>query len=327
MGEARAHHFISQCYLKGFTRNGAKKSRLCVVSLAECKTFESKPDGVAHIRDFNRVEGLPAGEVERMLAGFEGQIAAALKRISTDRSLDNLDAWTQVLYLVALFVVRHPTRRVQTQLAFEHTARFVLNLVTASSESWEAYQREAKEKGRIGSDVNLTFSQARELADAYNVDVPTARHIDLELQMLEPILQTLTSRQWTLYIAGPGAGKFVSSDRPVALAHSDGATESLRRPLAHGMTGTSLYFPINRELCAVGRFEGVSGIRQLDAEGVALFNAVTYRNAHRELYCADWKDSLMHDGRMVCAADVLALITATAANSERGDFNARETVR
>ncbi len=50
MGEVRAHPLISQCYLKGFTRNGSKLSKLFVVSVDARNTFETKP-----------VRGPPAG--------------------------------------------------------------------------------------------------------------------------------------------------------------------------------------------------------------------------------------------------------------------------
>lgn len=64
---ARAHHFISQCYLKGFTRNGSKKSKLFVIGLEQLRSFETRPENVAHRRDFNRIEGLPPEELEQLV--------------------------------------------------------------------------------------------------------------------------------------------------------------------------------------------------------------------------------------------------------------------
>ncbi|WP_256026020.1 MULTISPECIES: DUF4238 domain-containing protein [Enterobacteriaceae] len=46
MSVARHHHFLSQCYLKGFTSNGGKKSKLTVIDLKERKTFESNTRNV-----------------------------------------------------------------------------------------------------------------------------------------------------------------------------------------------------------------------------------------------------------------------------------------
>ncbi|SCX52980.1 DUF4238 domain-containing protein [Variovorax sp. EL159] len=313
MSEARGHHFISQCYLRGFTRNGSKKSKLYVVSLAEHKTFESVPGGVAKIRDFNRAEGLPAGEVERMLAGFEGAIATALKRICADRSLDATAAWEEVLYLVALFAVRHPVQRQKTQATAELAAKTVLDLLTADEESWNSYQRIAREHGRINTEEDFfSLADGRAFAAGYTVELPTSYHIGLELMVLEHVLKTLVERKWTLCIAGPEAGNFVTSDRPVTLVHSDGATAGPDRQLAHGIPGTDLYFPIDRRLMAIGRFEGPSEVRTLDAESVAALNSITFANAHREVYCADRKDRLMHEGKMLHAQDVLGLHRPTA---------------
>ncbi|SOD25239.1 Protein of unknown function [Variovorax sp. YR752] len=312
MSEARAHHFISQCYLRGFTRNASKKSKLFVVSFAQNKTFESGPRGVAQIRDFNRVEGLPAGEIERSLAIVEGTVAAALKRICANRSLNDSAAWAEVLVLVALFAVRHPVQRLKTQGFADSAAAAVLAILTKSPESWDRYQREARSMGRIGADTDVSFDDARAFAAGFTVNLSTADHIGFELLAHEPVLKTLADRKWTLCIAEPEAGNFVTSDRPVTLAHSDGATAGPDRPLAHGIPGTDLYFPIDRQLMAIGRFEGPSEVRTLDAESVAALNSITFANAHREVYCADRKDRLMDEGKMLHAQDVLGLHRPTA---------------
>ncbi len=49
------HHFISQCYLKRFTRGGTKKSLLTVLGFKEERIFETRPRNVCSKRDFNRI--------------------------------------------------------------------------------------------------------------------------------------------------------------------------------------------------------------------------------------------------------------------------------
>jgi hypothetical protein len=56
MSEARQHHWIPQVYLKGFTRDWNKRSRLFVLDLVKREEFWSKPRGVGGARDFNRVD-------------------------------------------------------------------------------------------------------------------------------------------------------------------------------------------------------------------------------------------------------------------------------
>lgn len=80
---ARHHHYLSQCYLKGFTNGKAKKSKLIVFDLREKKSFETIPRNVGGMRDFNRVnvEGVDQNHIEKALADFEGKAATALKKL------------------------------------------------------------------------------------------------------------------------------------------------------------------------------------------------------------------------------------------------------
>lgn len=306
MGEARAHHFISQCYLKGFTRNGAKKSKLFVVSLDELKTFETRPENVAHRRDFNRIEGLPAGALESQLGKFETQVDRALLKIGADRTLDDAEAWIYVLNLAALFAVRHPLQRENVRQFMERTSKIVMDMALASPERWAAQLRQARAAGAISSDSDVPYEQLREFhrRGEYTIEVPTARHIDIEFKTHDTVLRTLLDRQWTLCIAQPGAGHFMTSDHPLVLVHSDGTPSTMMRPVGHGLTGTTVFFPINRELFAVGTFEGPAGVRHMNARSVANQNAIMLMHADRELYGSDRRDRVLIGAVEVFASDL-----------------------
>jgi hypothetical protein len=289
MSEARAHHFISQCYLKGFTKNGSKNSKLFVFDLPQLKTFETKPEGVAHRRDFNRIEGLPAGALEAQLGRFETQADKALLKIGADRSLSDEEAWIHVLNLAALFAVRHPLQRENVRGFIERTSKMVMEIALSTPERWNAQMRQAQKSGAVPADHGVTYEQMLDFVkrDQYTVDVPNARHIALEFHVFDSVLRTLVDRKWTLCIAQPGAGHFMSSDHPVILVHSDGVSASLQRPLGHGLTGTNLFFPINRELFAVGTFEGPAGERRVGSKGIASLNGIVLAHADRQLYGVD----------------------------------------
>jgi len=185
------------------------------VSLAEVKSFECKPDGVAHRRDFNRVEGLSAGAVESAVSGFEGVVDSALKQIRQDRSLANTEAWNHVLNLVALFAVRHPLQREQTSLYLERMMKMILDLITATPDRWNAHLQRARASGAVEAGAEITYEQARDFVkrDEFTIDVPTARHIGLEFSVHDAVLQTLANRRWRLLLAGPDAGSFVTRER------------------------------------------------------------------------------------------------------------------
>jgi hypothetical protein len=306
MGEARAHHFISQCYLKGFTYNRSKKSKLFVVSIDELKTFETKPSNVAHRRDFNRIEGLPAGALEAQLGKFEGQVDRALLKIGTDRTLDDTDAWMHVLSLAALFAVRHPLQRENVRQFMERTSKLIMDMALATPERWASELRQARAAGAISSDTDVPYEKLREFhrQGAYPIGVPTARHVDIEFKTHATVLRTMVDRHSTLYIAGPGAGNFVTSDHPLVLTHSDGPPASMTRPVGHGLTGTTVFFPINHELFAVGTFEGSAGVRQMNARGVANLNGIMLMHADRELYGPDRRARVLVGTDEVFAADL-----------------------
>jgi hypothetical protein len=55
MPHSRNHHYVSQFYLKGFSKNGGAKAKLFVYDKEQIKYFQSSPRGVASKRDFNRI--------------------------------------------------------------------------------------------------------------------------------------------------------------------------------------------------------------------------------------------------------------------------------
>lgn len=83
---ARNHHFVPQCYLKGFARH-RNKPKVRVIDLRQRKTFETNPKNIAAERDFNRVEiaGHPPDAIEAAFSRFESQLAPALDRIIAAR--------------------------------------------------------------------------------------------------------------------------------------------------------------------------------------------------------------------------------------------------
>lgn len=56
---SRNHHWVPQCYLKGFTKGRSKKSLLYVTDFQAGRQFPTVPRNVAAGREFNR------GEIEK----------------------------------------------------------------------------------------------------------------------------------------------------------------------------------------------------------------------------------------------------------------------
>src|SRR4051812_29790680 len=87
---ARRHHYVPQCYLKGFCRHRGKP-KLFVVDTKHLRTFSTPPANVAVERDFHAVdiEGVPTDALENSFAQFESDLSRSLERIIATRSISD----------------------------------------------------------------------------------------------------------------------------------------------------------------------------------------------------------------------------------------------
>ena len=85
---ARKHHYIPQCYLRGFTNGGGKKSKLRVIDAKTKTSFETGTQNVGARRDFLKVdiEGQPADTLESQMSVFEGDLARVLRSVDSNPS-------------------------------------------------------------------------------------------------------------------------------------------------------------------------------------------------------------------------------------------------
>lgn len=291
MTEARGHHYVSQCYLKRFTHNGSKNSKLFVLDLASGRRFASAPKNVAKQRDFNTIEGRPAGELENRLAEFETQVNKALDVIERSRTMEDRDAWVHVMNLAAMFAVRNPRQRSNMQRFQAHVTKVMMSMVLSSRQMWESQMKQARASGHLAPESKATYEEVREFFERgeYTIEVANANHIANEFGVFEDVLRTLVARKWALCVAPANSGGFITSDHPICLMSSDGSPSDLRRPVGHGLMETTVLFPITRDLAAWGTFEGEDQVVTLSHEGVAAMNGCVIRHAERQVYAADDK--------------------------------------
>jgi hypothetical protein len=308
MGEARQHHFIPQCYLKGFTRKGSKNSRLHVVEIATGRTFETTPKKVGKERDFNRIDGLPAGDLDNKLSGFETQLAKALQKIATARNLEHEDSRIYLLNLIGMIGIRNPRHRETFRRFQEEISRSVLDIALDTPERWKAQMRKAAKAGHVPEETSVTYEQVKDFHErgAYKIEVSTTWHTQLEFGAIDKVLHLLFQRRWLLCIAPADSGGFVTSDHPVCLLHSDGKGPTFRNPIGYGTANSSVIFPINRELAVVGTFEGNEGVRHASPKQVAYLNSVFCGYADRQVYSTDGRFRVMvAGGQLVRGSDFL----------------------
>lgn len=296
MSEPRLHHYISQCYLKAFTKDGTKTSQLFAINLTDGWTFSTTPRNVGAERDFNRVEGLPAGEIEQAFSSFEAEVASALVRIRLSQSIENDSDWNAVLNLMSLFAVRNPRFRETMRSFIDQVMRTAVSMVLATPERWEVQVRKMKAAGAMKDGPAVSYEQLKDFHDRgeYDISVSTASHIGRELDAQDTVLQANGQREWTLCIADPKSGGFITCDHPVCLIHSDGRPPGRMRPAGFGTLKTTVIFSLSPELLVLGTFEGAGGVARMTPLQVAFMNTYICGFAERQIYARDSSFELIH---------------------------------
>lgn len=285
---SRQHHYLSQCYLKGFTKGGSKKSKLTVIDVKEKKCFETNPRNVGGIRDFNRIEmnGIALDSLEKNLAKFENEAASALRQIEKDLRFEGKTK-DLILNLIALLAFRSPERREHWRKFEEEIAKITMNLLLENKERWDAQIRKIKESGKKVND-NVTYEDMKRFHEnkEYKIEVPQEQHIINEFKLIDDILPYIYNRNWILVRSNEDSGPFITSDNPVNLMWKRPENIPLiyRNSPGYGAKDAFLYFPISKNLALIGEFDGPKGIIDGTKEFVAILNTNLLIFVYKQLY-------------------------------------------
>lgn len=285
---ARHHHYLSQCYLKGFTKGQAKKSKLSVIDFKEKKSLQTIPRNVGGIRDFNRIDapGVDQNQLEQDLSQFEGKAAQALNKLKATLDFSG-ETKKLILNLVALIAVRSPEKRENMRKFHAQIAERVMGMTLDSKERWES-QVAGLEAGEPGHGSPVTYEQAKSFFDGkkYNINVAREYHIHTEMIQLEAILPCLFGRNWLVLKAEHNAGPFITTDWPVNLSwkEPEKVPPFYRNSPGFGLTSTEVYFPVSQELALLGEFDGRQGVHHANRQLVAVLNTKMLYNLHKQIY-------------------------------------------
>lgn len=285
---ARHHHYLSQCYLKGFTKGDSKKSKLTVIDFREKKLFETTPRNVGGIRDFNRIdiEAIDQNALEKSLSEFEGKAASALHDLEESLRFDG-ETRSLILNLIALLAVRSPEMREHWRKFQAEIAERIMDLSLATKERWEGQMRQMKENGK---DINedLTYEDIKRFHESKEYDITIARehHIHMEFVGINAILPYLDGRNWLLIKATDESGPFITTDNPVNLTwkEPDKIPPFYRNSPGYGMKSTQVYFPVSRNLALIGEFDGHEGIIDGNRELISVLNSKMLMFTYKQVY-------------------------------------------
>ena len=273
MSEPRQHHILPAFYLTGFTDTGTKDGTLHVFDYARKRSYTSKPEKVARERDFYRLykPGLDEHAIEKdVWARLEGDIAPVLRRVSETDMASPKELGT-LLSLAAMVYVRGRRGLERVYLGVEQQMRAGLQDGTLTAEAWEEVRELHKLAGEEDpEETQITYEEARRRVqedEAWSPIAPRDYVLNRIDELYNIVLDSLIpdSREdhiWSLAVANPDAGEFVTSDSPLswmtALPWEPGykkvdrvddldSGESLNNP------DLTISFPLNRKLALITR--------------------------------------------------------------------------
>jgi len=288
---ARNHHWIPQCYLKGFSKSRSKNAKLFVVDAIGRKTFSTVPRNIASARDFNRIEidGIPPDQIESDFSYFEGNVDRALQGVIERRQLGNAEDHNLILNLIALLSARNPRMRENSRQFQEKVIKQMMGLTIAKKERYEESYRNAVDAGFMTADDDVTYESVRDFVenDQYTIEVPTTRHIKQELGLVDTILPLLGERNWILLRAPANTSGFVTSDHPVVLQWSDDKDRGFFNSPGFALRDTRVIFPLSNELAMIGTFDANHGVIDATTKVMAIINGTIIAHSHRQVYARD----------------------------------------
>lgn len=216
----RAHHFVPEFLLAGFTPSGTKDDYLHVIDQKQAKRWRAKPKEVAHERDFYRVEapGVKDDTVEEGLAKIEALSATVIKTIAEKKVLPEGEDLLTLMTFVALMAARTPrVRKVFADPMIQMIERMG-EMMTSTRERWEQTVENAKRDG-VELKGDLSYEKMKDFIDnkRYTIEPSQGYHILTLLETTKTIYPLLPKRNWTLLVARDGAGEFICSDDPIGL--------------------------------------------------------------------------------------------------------------
>ena len=323
--EAKQHHYIPQCYLRGFLPPDQDKPELTILDLRERRTFTTGTRNIGGERNFNRIEaeGVSPDGLEGSLSSFETIAADALRAVCGRQGLADKHAFIVLMNLIALLAVRNPQVRKNWSDSLAQLSKMLLHITLARKERWEHTIQGIKARG-IPVDDNITYEEIRDFfkSGEYKIETPTENHIFHEFHGIDAVLPFLLNRTWSLITTADSAGPFVTCDRPVSIwwKHPEEIPAPFRHSPGFGMTDTIVLFPISSCMLMAGEFEDkdrvfpADGVLVANEELVAHMNSQIILFAVRWIYASDLSFSFIDYGtrRLKPGSDLFNCLTKTA---------------
>lgn len=284
---ARAHHYVPEFYLAGFTVSGSRDDQLWVFDRKQNKSWPTKPANIGHERDFYRVDidGVELDAVEKELSQLEAQSAEALRRISVTRKMAEGEDLTRLLVFVALQITRVPQFRRMYESSMAQSTKWQGKMALSHPRFFGQFVEEMQKQGKEVPDEITRESLLEFLKDEsrYTIEIPREASIQNMAEMADFLVPVLAKRSWSLLVAKDGKDDFVCSDRPVILVPT---RPHLPPFIGFGVPDTEVIMPLNRQMALVGHWDREGQVCEADRMIVGLINQRMLDFSERFIYSA-----------------------------------------
>lgn len=269
MNNPKKQHYLSQCYLTGFTNAGRK---LATLSLNDGRIFYAGPHNVGaetYFNSFKTADGMMSNVIESARSKFEADVVNAIRNVEKLEQIEGDDR-IAILNLMSLFAVSNPFRREQHNAMIDFLAKRVLRMAAS----------------KVGYKINgvLITKEHKKLfeEDRFKVELSKKTHIyDEYFEFFEILLATMLNRKWVLAIA-PDEMPFVTCDFPIALIWKN--PEKYHASPGFGCGDTQVFFTLSKKFALIGDFEGCDQVFHAEKDTVSLINSNILFFARKQVY-------------------------------------------
>jgi hypothetical protein len=273
--EPRAHHFVPQCWLAGFTETGEKQGNLWVSDLGRAKQWPTKPAKAGYSRDFYRLSDrrLNPLVVETALSKIENEIAPLLKSIDQELREPTGDELEGLVWFITIQWVRVPSFRPKVLKIEESTFSSQLLRDLETPGTWAA----ALDRSHIPTDSpGAEYEAVREFVNSkqYTLKAANEWYVQQAFQAANRIAPFLMERNWGISFSK--SGNYIASDSPVALDGPSGAMIGFKN-------AEIVTFPVSRHALLFGTKVPVKPPR-VTLKSTAHFNTFAMLTAESQVY-------------------------------------------
>jgi len=282
----RAHHYIPQFWLAGFTESGKRKNYLWQTDVTTGKQWLSTPENAGHQRDFYRIydSRFDPVLVEKKLAEIEAGVAPIVRRLDREQRLPDEDELGCLLVFMGLQWVRVPAFRPTILGITDSIMRSNFMAALSTRETWE---KTLQDLGIAADDPGSDYDMMREFlhSDELFLDVNNDWYLKTAFTAAIDVIESLERRFWNLVISN--TGDFIASDNPVVLDGPRGKKVGFEN-------ASVVVYTISRHLSICGTHFPARRTPAMSISDVAghntsmMLTAANYVYSHRPDFC--WLD-------------------------------------